>query len=107
MRANTNTFGKTRQLTLADFAEFEAAFGEDPYGKSPRIDQGEEGRFRCFTREQISDRNDNLDIAWLRDTSDDPEDEMTEPEEIASAIATHLKNALSAIVGLMEELENI
>jgi type I restriction enzyme M protein len=105
MRANTNTFGKTRQLTLADFAEFEAAFGEDPYGKSPRIDQGEEGRFRCFTREQISDRNDNLDIAWLRDTSDDPEDEMTEPEEIATAIATHLNNALNAIGGLMEELE--
>ncbi|WP_318655952.1 class I SAM-dependent DNA methyltransferase [Pseudanabaena yagii] len=107
MRANTNTFGKTRQLTLADFAEFEAAFGDDPYGKSPRIDQGEEGRFRCFTREQISDRNDNLDIAWLRDTSDDPEDEMTEPEEIATAIATHLKNALSAIADLMEELENV
>jgi len=104
MRANTNTFGKTRQLTLTDFADFEAAFGDDPYGKSPRIDQGEEGRFRCFTREQISDRNDNLDIAWLRDTSDDPEDEMTEPEEIALAIATHLKNALAAIGGLMEEL---
>lgn len=104
MRANTNTFGKTRQLTLTDFADFEAAFGDDPYGKSPRIDQGEEGRFRCFTREQISDRNDNLDIAWLRDTSDDPEDEMTEPEEIALAIATHLKNALAAIRGLMEEL---
>ena len=104
MRANTNTFGKTRQLTLADFAEFEAAFGDDPYGKSPRIDQGEEGRFRCFTREQISDRNDNLDIAWLRDTSDDPEDEMTEPEEIAAAIANHLKNALAAISELMEEL---
>ncbi|MFN7860837.1 MAG: N-6 DNA methylase [Pseudanabaena sp.] len=104
MRANTNTFGKTRQLTLTDFADFESAFGDDPYGKSPRIDQGEEGRFRCFTREQISDRNDNLDIAWLRDTSDDPEDEMTEPEEIALAIATHLKNALAAIGGLMEEL---
>jgi type I restriction enzyme M protein len=50
------------------------------------------------------DRNDNLDIAWLRDTSDDPEDEMTEPEEIAAAIATHLKNALAAIDGLIEEL---
>ena len=53
------------------------------------------------------DRNDNLDIAWLRDTSDDPEDEMTEPEEIATAIATHLKNALGAIGGLMEELEKV
>jgi type I restriction enzyme M protein len=40
MRANTNTFGKTRQLNDTDFAEFEAAFGDDPYLKSPRIDQG-------------------------------------------------------------------
>ncbi len=36
---------------------------------------------------------------------DHPEDEMTEPEEIATAIATHLKNAMSAISGLMDELE--
>jgi len=104
MRANTNTFGKTRQLNDNDFADFEAAFGDDPYGKSPRIDQGEDGRFRCFTREQISDRNDNLDIAWLRDTSDDPEDDMTEPEEIAAAIASHLQNALKVIGSLTEEL---
>jgi len=107
MRANMNTFGKTRQLTVADFAEFESAFGDDPLGKSPRIDRGEEGRFRCFTREQIRDRNDNLDIAWLRDTSDDPEDEMTEPDEIASAIAAHLETALTEVKSLMEELESV
>lgn len=107
MRANMNTFGKTRQLTSADFAEFELAFGDNPMGKSPRIDQGEEGRFRCFSREQISDRNDNLDISWLRDTSDDPEDEMTEPEEIAAAIAGHLKTALAEIESFMQELENV
>ncbi len=105
MRSNMNTFGKTRQLTLADFAEFEAAFGEDPWGNSPRIDGGEEGRFRCFTREQIAERNDNLDLSWLRDTSNDPEDEMTEPGEIATAIAGYLRSALGEIEGLMGELE--
>jgi type I restriction enzyme M protein len=103
LRANMNSFGKTRLLTVADFAEFEAAFGDDPLGKVKRTDQGEEGRFRCFTREQIADRNDNLDIAWLRDTSNDPEDELTEPEEIAAAIATHLGNALREIERMMEE----
>jgi type I restriction enzyme M protein len=97
LRANMNTFGKTRLLTLADFAAFETAFGDDPLGQSPRTDLGEEGRFRCFTREQIAARNDNLDIAWLRDTSNDPEDELTEPEEIAAAIATHLRQALAEI----------
>ena len=104
LRANMNSFGKTRLLTVADFAEFETAFGDDPLGKAPRIDQGEEGRFSCFTREHIADhRNDNLDISWLRDTSNDPEDELTEPEEIAAAIATHLGNALREIEIMMEE----
>jgi len=106
LRANMNSFGKTRLLTVADFAEFETAFGDDPLGKAPRTDQGEEGRFRCFTREQIAARNDNLDISWLRDTSDDPEDDLTEPEEIAAAIATHLGNALREIEIMMEEFSN-
>lgn len=105
LRANMNSFGKTRLLTVADFAAFETAFGDDPFGKAPRTDQGEEGRFRCFAREQITARNDNLDIAWLRDTSNDPEDELTKPEEIAAAIANHLRNALAEIEAYSEELE--
>lgn len=104
MRANMDSFGKTKPLTLGDFAEFEEAFGANPMGKSKRKDQGEEGRFRRFTREQVAERNDNLDIAWLRDTSNDPEDEMTEPEELAAAITMHLKNALEEIEAFGEEL---
>jgi type I restriction enzyme M protein len=104
MRANMDSFGKTKPLTLADFSEFEKAYGADPLGHALRKDQGEEGRFRLFTREQVAERNDNLDIAWLRDTSDDPEDEMTEPEELAAAITMHLKNALEEIEALSEEL---
>ena len=103
LRANMPSFGKTRPLTVADFAEFEAAFGDDPYGKSDRVDQGEEGRWRCFSRQQIADRNDNLDISWLKDTSNDPEDELTEPEEIAEAITNHLSNALREIESLIDE----
>jgi type I restriction enzyme M protein len=104
LRANMNSFGKTRPLTLADFAAFEQAHGENPFGKSPRKDEGEEGRFRFFTREQITARNDNLDLAWLRDTSGDPEDEMTEPEDIAVAIMGHLRSALEEVEALSEEL---
>jgi type I restriction enzyme M protein len=104
MRANMNTFGKTRVLTVADFESFEKAFGKDPLGKAKRKDEGEEGRFRFFNREDIAARNDNLDIAWLRDTTNDPEDEMTEPDELAAAITTHLKNALEEIEAFSEEL---
>jgi type I restriction enzyme M protein len=104
LRANMNSFGKTRPLTIADFGEFEAAYGDDPYGKATRRDQGEEGRFRYFSREQIKDRADNLDISWLRDNSSDPEDQMTEPEELAAAIMGHLHTALEEMERLSEQL---
>lgn len=104
MRANMNAFGKTKPLTVRDFEPFEVAFGKDPLGKSRRKDEGEEGRFRLFTREAISARNDNLDISWLRDTSNDPEDEMTEPDELAAAITLHLRTALDEIEVFAEEL---
>jgi len=84
-------------MAIADFAKFEAAFGDDPYGKSAWVDQGEKGR--CFSPQQIADCSDNLDITWLRDTSNHSEVELTEPE----AIANHLTNALQDIQSIMEE----
>jgi type I restriction enzyme M protein len=105
MRANAPSYGKTRQLTPQDFAEFEACYGDDPYGLAPRQDQGESGRFRRFDRAWIAQqRNDNLDIAWLRDDSQNPEDDLSEPEELAAAILTHLRNALEEIEALSEAL---
>jgi len=105
LRANMPAFGKTTPLTAGHFAEFEKAFGADPYGKAKRRDRGEEGRFRCFTRETIKKRNDNLDIAWLRDDEADPEERLTEPEDIAAAIIVHLRTALEEIESLTEDLE--
>jgi type I restriction enzyme M protein len=58
LRNQMEAFGKTRPLIVADFADFENAFGTDPLGKAKRKDQGEEGRFRCFTREEINARNE-------------------------------------------------
>ncbi|MER8368046.1 N-6 DNA methylase [Mesorhizobium sp. M1378] len=105
MRANMPAFGKTRPLTVADFADFEIAYGFDPNGRSERKDQGEEGRWRSFNREAIAVRNDNLDIAWLRDTEAEAEEALTEPEDIAAAIVGHLKAALEEIEALSEEIE--
>lgn len=105
MRANMPAFGKTRPLTVADFADFEAAYGTDPNGGADRQDQGEEGRWRRFSREAIAAGNDNLDIAWLRDTEAEAEEALTEPEDIAAAIIGHLKAALEEIEALSEEIE--
>ncbi|MGB7414340.1 MAG: N-6 DNA methylase [Thermosynechococcaceae cyanobacterium] len=71
LRTNTPQFGKRTSLTRTFFTEFEAAFGDDPFGSaanlSKRIDTGENGRFRKFDRDWIAERGDNLDINWLRD----------------------------------------
>lgn len=105
LRSNMPSFGKTNALTVAHFAEFEAAFGADPHGGSAREDEGEAGRWRCLSRESITARGDNLDWTWLRDESGDPEDTMTEPDEIAAAIMGHLRAALDEIEGLADELD--
>jgi type I restriction enzyme M protein len=108
LRTNMPAFGKTSPITTQHLTEFEAAYGADPNGRSARTDQGEDGRFRRFTREEIAvARGDNLAIAWLRDTSGDPEDTLTEPEEIAAAIGEHLRAALVEIDMLLAELGSV
>src|SRR6266568_4820501 len=44
MRANMDAFGKTKPLTVADFADFEVSFGSDPNGGAKRKGQSEAGR---------------------------------------------------------------
>lgn len=105
LRANMPAFGKTRPLKAEDFAKFEGAFGAEPYGKAKRKDEGEEGRFRCFTRKDIEARNDDLGISWLRDTEAEAEEGLIEPEDIAAAIIGHLKAALGEIEELSDEFE--
>jgi type I restriction enzyme M protein len=104
LRANMPAFGKTRPATSADFADFEAAFGDDPLGRAERSDAGPDGRFRRFSRDDIAARNDNLDIAWLRDDSADSEDGLEDPEDIAAAILGHLRAALAEVEAVDAEL---
>jgi hypothetical protein len=105
MRAGAPSYGKTRPLRVEDFAGFEAGFGPDPLGRAPREDQGEEGRFRRFSREGIRARGDNLDIAWLRDGEEEAEDGLTDPDDITAAILGHLREATREIEALVVELE--
>lgn len=103
-RANVPNYGKTNPFSAEDLADFARAFGKDSLGGAERVDQGEEGRFRCFTRAEIAARGDNLDISWLKDTSGDPEDGLDTPDDIAAAIEGHLLVALEEARALVEEL---
>lgn len=103
LRANMPSFGKTTPLAYEHFAEFATAYGDDPGAKSKRVDQGAEGRFRCFKREEIAKRGENLDISWLRDDGND-RDNAADPEGILREVRAHLTTALLHIDALAMEL---
>ncbi len=104
LRANMPSFGKRTPLRRAHFAEFEAAYGADPSGGTQRADEGEGGRFRCFTREAVRARGDSLDIAWLRDENAQRHDNLADPEEIAAGIIANLREAMEEMAALSEAL---
>lgn len=106
MRSGAPAYGKTNPLQSSDFGDFIRAFGIDPLGKAKRKDQGEAGRFRCFTRKEIAERNDSLDITWLKGAEAHAEDGLETPEEIVAAIEEHLASALEEVRTLVEELNS-
>ena len=60
------------------------------------------GRFRCFSRDEIAGRGDNLDISWIKDDSVSNADDLPEPEEIAAEIMEKLRTAMEEMEGLSE-----
>ncbi len=100
MRTNAPAFGKRTPFTREHFAGFEQAFGADPLGKSKRKDEGEMGKFRKFTREEIAKRGENLDISWLKDDGHTNAEDLPEPEEIAAEILANLRVAMSEMEAL-------
>lgn len=121
MRANMPAFGKRTPFARDFFRtphdapasqprdKFEDVFGSDPRGGlaalAARQDTGEGGRWRRFTREQIAQRGDNLDIAWLKDSGAAARDQgAEEPARVARLALGELKLAINELRGLLEEL---
>jgi type I restriction enzyme M protein len=104
LRTNAPAFGKRTPFTRAYLEPFKVAYGKDPHGTSPRTDEGEQGRFRRFSRADIAKRNDNLDLAWLKDDNAHDESTLGEPEEIAAEIRVELEAALEDLAALEELL---
>jgi type I restriction enzyme M protein len=105
MRANAPRFGKRTPLTRGHFGEFEACFGDDPNVLGTRLDQGEVGRFRRFTREWIAtEKGDSLDIAWLKDENAEDAADLPEPAVLARAAVDELNAAVEELEAILAEL---
>jgi len=108
LRTNMPQFGKRTVLTREHFAAFEAAFGDDPLcgpkALAKRQDTGETGRFRKFSREQIAERGDSLDISWLKDDNATDAQDLPEPAMLAQEAMGELEGAMEELRGILEEL---
>ena len=112
LRANMPQYGKRTPLTRDHFAEFEKAFGKDPLGSpaalKKRQDTGETGRFRRFTRDWIAQRDDSLDIAWLKDDSAESSADLPEPAALATEALSEMEAIMNDLRGILAELgENV
>lgn len=101
LRSNMPSFGKRTPFGPTHLKPFEDAYGADRDGGSPRVDEGEEGRFRCFTRAQIAERGDSLDISWLKDADAVDAANLPPPEELAAQAMAELSEALRELDALM------
>jgi len=103
MRSNMPAFGKRTPLTRDHFAEFEKAFGSDPYGKGKRRDEGEQGRFRRFDRDYIRENGDSLDVNWGNDNGSEMLTKSLSPDDLTKRIESQLKLALKELAALTRE----
>jgi type I restriction enzyme M protein len=106
LRADMQNFGSRNPLSRNIFKGFEDSYGEDPNGKSSRINQGEKGRFRCFSRDEIAQREENLDIYWLQNESSYNLDDLSEPDDVIAIILEQLRTATEEIETLQELLNS-
>ena len=95
-RTNMPTFNKGNPLTEDAFTEFVNKFGSNSNGRSKRVDEGGKGRFCKFTRKEIKERADNLDIG-LSDESANASVNLPEPDFIVNQIMESLHTAVSEI----------
>jgi type I restriction enzyme M protein len=104
LRANMPAFGKRTPLTRDHFAEFEEAYGSDPLGLASRTATGPEGRWQCFSREEIAARGDSLDLAWLKEDLAEDGAALPEPAMLAQEAMLELEGALEDLRAILAEL---
>ncbi|MFD3396179.1 N-6 DNA methylase [Alteromonas macleodii] len=128
LRTNMPSFGKRTPFGESHLKPFEAVYGEDTNGTSPRtegeysfdarkveVDNAEENigvddelahsRWRCFTREWIAEtKGDSLDISWLKDKDSVDAADLPAPEVLAQEAKDGLTIALVELDELLDEL---
>lgn len=99
LRINMPSFGKTNPLKAEHFADFEAAYE----AADRRAVQDE--RFSVFTRKQISEKGNSLDLGLIRDDSIVDYEDLPDPVESGEEAIAQLEEAVDLLMSVVEELK--
>ncbi|MCD8424726.1 type I restriction-modification system subunit M [Tenacibaculum dicentrarchi] len=98
MRTNMPNFGKRTPFTENHFVDFEKA-----YNATDRTKIKDE-RFSCITRDEITKKNDSLDLGLIADDSITKAEDIGEPIEIAQEALAELKEITKALNSIIKAL---
>ena len=99
LRTNMPSFGKTNPLKKEHFAGFEAAYEAE----DRRSVQDE--RWSVFSREQIAEKGNSLDLGLIRDDSIVSYEDLPDPIDSGEEAIAQLEEAVDLLMSVVRELK--
>ena len=99
LRTNMPNFGKTNPLKASHFDEFIKTYTAEDREKV------EDERWNKFTREEIREKNDNLDLGLIKDDSILDYEDLPDPIESAEEAVAKLEEATDLLMSVIKELK--
>ena len=101
LRTNMPSFGKTNPLKKEHFTDFEAAYeAEDRHAV-------QDERWSVFTREQIAEKGNSLDLGLIRDDSIVDYEDLPDPIESGEEAIAQLEEAVDLLMSVVKELKSL
>lgn len=101
LRTNMQNFGKTNPLKPEHFEGFINAYTAEDRSKV------QDERWNVFTREQIGDKNNSLDLGLIRDDSILDYEDLQDPIESGEEIIAQLEEAMDLLMSVVKELKSL
>ena len=101
LRTNMPSFGKTNPLKAEDFTGFEAAYEAEDRSKV------QDERWNVFTRDQIAEKGNSLDLGLIRDDSIVDYEDLPDPIESGEEAIAELEEAVDLLKSVVNELKSL
>lgn len=99
LRTNMPSFGKTNPLKKEHFAAFETAY------EAADRHAVEDERWHVYTREQIAEKGNSLDLGLIRDDSIVDYEDLPDPIESGEEAIAQLEEAVDLLMSVVNELK--